>query len=342
VQVAIAWGIGLAVLLGTGRLAVLGGFAADVSSTLTAAYFLLVPVVLARRQGLEPADFLGLHGRRAGRALLAFLLVAAVVFPPYVAAFAGWSRFVEDRPMRLPSRPWTDYPSEVRGRPDLAGIGPSVVAWTQEDVLYVLNASPDPVQATVRGCEGTVSGLSRRDGRVFLRESDGVPAPDGTIAGSLAPDTGWRCRLAGPFLAALDGPHAPWRTGESLRAPGGDAVDADRSLGWILELVLVHLLVIALPEETFYRGFVQARLAPLFRRRVRILGADVGGHVVIASALFALSHLVAIPAPFRLAVFFPGLLFGWLRERTGSLVAPIVLHCASNVLLAVLVRFQGV
>jgi len=103
----------------------------------------------------------------------------------------------------------------------------------------------------------------------------------------------------------------------------------------------VHLLVIALPEETFYRGFVQARLASLFRRRVRILGADLGWHVVIASALFALSHLVAIPAPFRLAVFFPGLLFGWLRERTGSLVAPIAMHCASNVLLAVLVRMQG-
>ncbi|HOI10193.1 MAG TPA: CPBP family glutamic-type intramembrane protease, partial [Myxococcota bacterium] len=41
-------------------------------------------------------------------------------------------------------------------------------------------------------------------------------------------------------------------------------------------------------------------------------------------------------APFRLAVFVPGLLFGWLRERTRSIVAPALLHAASNVLLAAL------
>jgi membrane protease YdiL (CAAX protease family) len=37
--------------------------------------------------------------------------------------------------------------------------------------------------------------------------------------------------------------------------------------------------------------------------------------------------------PWRLATFFPGLLFGWLRARTGGVVAPAVAHALSNLLL---------
>ncbi len=121
-----------------------------------------------------------------------------------------------------------------------------------------------------------------------------------------------------------------------------DGVTADWAAlpgtAWWLRLFLVHLVVVAIPEEAFFRGYVQGRLAPLFTRRVRILGVSFGWHVVVASALFAVVHLVAIPAPFRLAVFFPGLLFGWLRERTGSVLAPALLHAASNVLLAALTQ----
>ena len=40
--------------------------------------------------------------------------------------------------------------------------------------------------------------------------------------------------------------------------------------------------------------------------------------------------------PWRLATFFPGLLFGWLRARTGNVVAPAVAHALSNLLLVVL------
>ena len=335
------WAVGLVVLLATGRVAILGGWGADLASTASAAFFLLAPVLLLRRAGGDPATTLGLHARGLGRSLVTFAIVAAVVFPPYVLAFEGWSRVVDGRGLRLPAEPLTDFPSDVRGRPDLVGVPSSLLAWTQEDALYVLNASDGPVQATLRGCLGPASGLARREGRLFLRDAEAVPSPDGVIGGRLDAGSGWRCRVSEGFEAGIVGSHAPWLTGEGLRAPGGDAVTATRSLSWLFELLLIHLLVVALPEEVFYRGYVQSRLAPLFRRRLRVLGVDMGGHVVLASALFALSHLVAIPAPFRLAVFFPGLLFGWLRERTGSLVAPVLLHACSNVLLAVLVRFQG-
>jgi hypothetical protein len=101
-------------------------------------------------------------------------------------------------------------------------------------------------------------------------------------------------------------------------------------------LALVQLLVVALPEEMLYRGFVQtawARTAP--RRGVTVLGARLGAGFVTTQLLFALGHLVVLQ-PWRLGTFFPGLLFGWLRERTGGLAAPVVLHALSNLFIATL------
>lgn len=101
-------------------------------------------------------------------------------------------------------------------------------------------------------------------------------------------------------------------------------------------LVLVQLLVVAIPEELFYRGFMQtswARGAP--GRGVTVLGARLGQGFVRTQLLFAAGHLVVFQ-PWRLATFFPGLLFGWLRERTGAIVAPALVHAASNLFLAIL------
>jgi membrane protease YdiL (CAAX protease family) len=92
----------------------------------------------------------------------------------------------------------------------------------------------------------------------------------------------------------------------------------------------------ALPEELFYRGWMQrtwAATAPSRGRRV--LGARLGAGFVLTQALFAAGHLVLFQ-PWRLATFFPGLLFGWVRARTGDLAAPVVLHALANLLIATL------
>jgi membrane protease YdiL (CAAX protease family) len=100
--------------------------------------------------------------------------------------------------------------------------------------------------------------------------------------------------------------------------------------------VVVQVLVVALPEELFYRGWMQTRWARSDpSRRVRILGAGLGRGFLATQALFALGHLVVLQ-PWRLGTFFPGLLFGWLRERTGDLAAPVLLHAMSNVFIAIL------
>jgi membrane protease YdiL (CAAX protease family) len=101
-------------------------------------------------------------------------------------------------------------------------------------------------------------------------------------------------------------------------------------------LAVVQLLVVALPEELFYRGWMQTTWAATRPGRgVRVLGARLGAGFLATQALFAAGHLVVLQ-PWRLATFFPGLLFGWLRERSGDLAAPVFVHAASNVFLAIL------
>jgi membrane protease YdiL (CAAX protease family) len=95
--------------------------------------------------------------------------------------------------------------------------------------------------------------------------------------------------------------------------------------------VAVQFLVVALPEELFYRGFMQTSWGRKGTSRL-VLGAEIGPGFLATQALFAAGHLVTLQ-PWRLATFFPGLLFGWLRARTGGVVAPAVAHALSNLLL---------
>ena len=108
----------------------------------------------------------------------------------------------------------------------------------------------------------------------------------------------------------------------ALRLPGG---------WW--DLALGQLLVVALPEEAFYRGYLQTALDRGWpRARWRILGADLGAGWLCTSAIFAVGHYLALPHPNRLAVFFPALLFGWLRQRTGGIGTAVVFHAMCNLL----------
>lgn len=103
--------------------------------------------------------------------------------------------------------------------------------------------------------------------------------------------------------------------------------------------ILTQLIVVALPEEAFFRGWVQTRLGDAFPKTVRILGTEISVvALVLQAALFALAHFAVDLNPARLAVFFPGLLFGWLRARRGGIGAGIALHAASNVFSDLLTR----
>jgi hypothetical protein len=131
-------------------------------------------------------------------------------------------------------------------------------------------------------------------------------------------------------------PHLPPWLAEQLAPSAGLATPRFRLPERFGVLAAVQLLVVALPEELFYRGWMQttwAATAP--ERGVRVLGARLGAGFVWTQLLFALGHLVVLHA-WRLGTFLPGLLFGWVRERSGGLAAPILVHALSNLFLAVL------
>jgi membrane protease YdiL (CAAX protease family) len=93
-------------------------------------------------------------------------------------------------------------------------------------------------------------------------------------------------------------------------------------------------------EELFFRGYVQSRLNGVFGRPWRFLGASLGPGVVITALLFGAIHIFNPTKPFEAhwelswawgaAAFVSGLLFGYLRELTGSIWAATVVHALTG------------
>ena len=99
-----------------------------------------------------------------------------------------------------------------------------------------------------------------------------------------------------------------------------------------LDFVLAQMLLVALPEEAFFRGYVMTRLQDAERTRMNLFGASFGPLSMIAQAvLFAVIHFVVDPHPARLAVFFPALVFGWLRAKRQGIGAAVFFHAMCNV-----------
>jgi membrane protease YdiL (CAAX protease family) len=123
-----------------------------------------------------------------------------------------------------------------------------------------------------------------------------------------------------------------------FRLPDGPPLVIWRGLvvpGFIM-LVLAQLIVVALPEELFFRAFVQGRLEDAWPPRWRLLGARVGGAWIVAAVLFGLGHYFVSFEPQMLTRVFPGLLFGWMYSRTRSILAGTIFHAACNLLMETL------
>jgi len=86
----------------------------------------------------------------------------------------------------------------------------------------------------------------------------------------------------------------------------------------------------------FYRGYLQPRLCSTFEDHQFGFGFRWNHGIAITAALFALAHFLGEYNPARLGPFFPALLFGLLRRRSGSIGGAVLLHGMYNLLGALL------
>lgn len=103
------------------------------------------------------------------------------------------------------------------------------------------------------------------------------------------------------------------------------------------EDIAFQLTMPGLEEEPFYRGILLLALGNAFRGRFHWLGIDWGWGALISCALFGLAHgfgysdgAFSFDAITMALTAIPALLAVWLRERTGSLLLPILLHNFGN------------
>ena len=99
------------------------------------------------------------------------------------------------------------------------------------------------------------------------------------------------------------------------------------ALPW--QVLLSGVLLYPLLEELAFRGFVQTWL--LERQQFKgMLFAKLSIANVVTSVLFAALHLIHQPPLWAASVFFPSLVFGYLRERYDSVIASVVVHAWYN------------
>jgi membrane protease YdiL (CAAX protease family) len=97
------------------------------------------------------------------------------------------------------------------------------------------------------------------------------------------------------------------------------------------------LLLVGLCEETLFRGLLLGVLEARSPSRVRFGTLSISTAGVTIALLFALAHAASFATeawPVALGqqvyAFAVGVLYAWMRERSGSLLAPIVLHGISD------------
>lgn len=111
-----------------------------------------------------------------------------------------------------------------------------------------------------------------------------------------------------------------------------------RSLLWFAERVVTHTFGVALPEELFYRGYLQPLWQARWASRYAVWGAPMGWATLGVCAAFALGHWLGEWQIGRLGPFFPSLLFAWQRARSGTIVGCVGLHALCNLFAEVWVR----
>lgn len=100
---------------------------------------------------------------------------------------------------------------------------------------------------------------------------------------------------------------------------------------------LIAIAVAAIPEEFFFRGYIQEHAFAAFDKKILKI---VSLKNLFTSLLFGLVHALAFLDITRAATFFPSLLFGLFTEKSrGRIFYSISYHVVSNILAFILWTF---
>lgn len=104
------------------------------------------------------------------------------------------------------------------------------------------------------------------------------------------------------------------------------------------EAVAFQLTMPGFEEEVFYRGLLLFMFNEALRGRWNAMGASWGWSALLTSLAFGLGHAFSYSATDGISfdaitmalTFIPSFLAVWMRERSGSLLLPIVAHNFGN------------
>ncbi|MEM6258800.1 MAG: type II CAAX endopeptidase family protein [Planctomycetota bacterium] len=95
------------------------------------------------------------------------------------------------------------------------------------------------------------------------------------------------------------------------------------SLELLISIIVSAVIIAPLLEELVFRGVLQTSLMRWFKGRRWIA-------IVITAMVFSSIHGWVVPTQGLIPLFVLGLVWGYLYERTGSLVVPILSHAVFN------------
>jgi len=105
---------------------------------------------------------------------------------------------------------------------------------------------------------------------------------------------------------------------------------------------LYQLLCVGYAEEFFYRGYMQTRLNDLYDpERWTLFGAKFGWSLPITAVLFTVGHSIVEWQWWQPFILFPALIFGWMRARSGNVLAGALFHAWANTVMIVLDHIYG-
>lgn len=299
----------------------------------TAAMLLQVYVpawILHRRN--QPLSTFGLHTKHWDDSLKLWFWICLAILPPSIIGHHLWQSY-NNRHIEEKTNPYAQFPTWLRGAPPPAKDRDEVQIYTPSRHPTLLIRWQDAVKGTLvsDGLIRAVGGAqwvhgTTKEGKIlaFSGARNGAPLRLQVYGRNVS----IRLKRHQQDVARQDIRYGPQRHILSKHF-------LLRDFNWIWHLIIIQVLMVALPEEFFYRGFLLTRLDSVWPVK-HVFGIPISLGNLVTSVLFALTHFLIGHQVYRLGVFFPSLLFGALKQRTGSLLAPILVHAAANITMKLL------